>query len=71
MCKTLSKKTNKRFFVNVDPCAVYDMDNHWICDCGHWTTEDDDFHISIKQGLRQTAYVEIDYNGNRKICFDN
>jgi len=47
------------------------MDNHWICDCGHWTTEDDDFHISIKQGLRQTAYVEIDYNGNRKICFDN
>ena len=52
LCKTLTKKLKKKYFVKVDKDAVCDYDNHWICDCGHWTTGDDNYHVAIEQGLR-------------------
>ena len=49
----------KRYFVSVDCNTIYDLDNHWICDCGHWTTGEDNYHIPIQQGLRNTAYMGL------------
>ena len=52
ICKKLTKELNRKYFVNVDLKAVCDYDKYWICDCGSWTTGDDNFHIPIQQGLR-------------------
>ena len=71
LCKILSKKLEKRYFVKVSKNAICDSDNHWICDCGNWTTGEDNFHIPIQSGLRTVAYIEIDENNCRKICFDD
>lgn len=52
LCKTLTKGSIKRYFVSVSEEAVYDPKNGWICDCGHWTNGNDEYHIPISKGRR-------------------
>ena len=52
LCKTLTKKFHKRYFINVDKIAVYNSDNGWLCDCGLWTTGDDRYHVPIEKDKR-------------------
>jgi hypothetical protein len=52
VCKTLAKSSVNKYFVYVSEDAVYDFKNGWICDCGHWTTGNDEYHIPIAKGRR-------------------
>ena len=56
ICKTLSKKFNKKYFVKVYNDAVFNGDCGMVCDCGHWTFGDDQYHIPIKKDFREVYY---------------
>jgi hypothetical protein len=48
----LTKQNSKRYFVSFDENAIYDPEKGWICDCGHWTNGNDEYHIPIAKGRR-------------------
>jgi len=52
LCKLLTKKFHHKYFVKVAENSVYNVDDGWLCDCGHWTSGDDNFHVSIKKEKR-------------------
>ncbi|MBN1859926.1 MAG: hypothetical protein JW840_00535 [Candidatus Thermoplasmatota archaeon] len=35
--------------------AIYNRYYGWICDCGRWTTGNDDYHKELKRGTREIA----------------
>jgi hypothetical protein len=37
--------------------SVYNQDNGWLCDCGHWTTGDDNYHIPIEKAEREIYFI--------------
>ncbi|MCJ7570320.1 MAG: hypothetical protein MUO82_00360 [Candidatus Thermoplasmatota archaeon] len=53
LCKTLTKQTRKKYYVVVNENAVYNSVNGWICDCGHWTSGEDVYHIPIDKSKRE------------------
>jgi hypothetical protein len=57
LCKTMTKKTHYDCFVVCSDDSVYNSDYGMICDCGHWTFGDDDFHVPIRRDYRE-AYVK-------------
>ena len=56
LCKSLSKKFNKRYFVRINEKTVFNGDCGILCDCGHWTFGDDNFHKPIKKDYREVYY---------------
>ena len=56
--KILTKKYHKKYFVNTNRKSVYSSMNGWLCDCGKWTSGDDNYHIPINKGERQ-VYEEM------------
>lgn len=52
LCKILTKRNHKKYFVKVDKKSVYSLDNGWLCDCGHWTNGEDGYHVPIERGNR-------------------
>jgi hypothetical protein len=57
LCKTLTKKFSKQYFVKVYPEAVFNNDYGMLCDCGHWTFGQDSFHVPIRKDNRE-VYVK-------------
>ena len=53
LCKTLTKKFHKRHYVKLDRDTVFNSDCGILCDCGHWTFGDDNFHKVIKRDYRE------------------
>jgi hypothetical protein len=53
LCKILTKKFHKKYFVKVYKNAVCSCSNGWLCDCGHWTSGDDSYHVPIHRGERE------------------
>ena len=52
ICKPLTDQLKKKYFCSVSSDAVYLYKRGWICDCGRWTTGDDDFHFPISVACR-------------------
>ena len=52
LCKILTKKLGRKHFFEADDEAVYDSASGWICDCGHWTTGEDSYHIPVSKAKR-------------------
>ena len=46
-CLLLSIKKHKRYIIKASKKAIYSNDGGWICDCGNWTTGDDEKHIPL------------------------
>ena len=53
LCKTLTKKFNKKHYVKVSKEAVFNSNCGMLCDCGHWTFGDDHYHIPIQKDFRE------------------
>jgi len=52
LCKNLTKEMNKKCFVRADDDAVYHFLKGWFCDCEHWTTGEDNYHIPVVKAKR-------------------
>jgi hypothetical protein len=48
----MTKRNHKKHFCKVSKEAVYSALNGWLCDCGHWTNGEDNYHIPIEKGQR-------------------
>ena len=62
-CLELSERNNKTYIVKVSPNAIYCNKPGWICDCGEWTSGDDEKHIALQYGNRECYNSK---NENRK-----
>ena len=58
LCKTLTKKFNKKYFVKINDNTVFNSDCGVLCDCGHWTFGDDNYHKPIRKEYRDIYYRE-------------
>lgn len=46
-CLLLTIKNHKRWIIEASKEAIYCKKGGWICDCGNWTTGDDEKHVPL------------------------
>ena len=52
ICKILTEKNGKKYIVKTSKKSVYLNKYGWICDCGQWTSGEDENHIPLEKGQR-------------------
>jgi len=52
LCKTLTKRFHKPYYVVVSDDAIFNPDSGMLCDCGHWTFGDDLYHVPIRKDTK-------------------
>jgi len=52
-CLELSERNYRTYVVKADINAIYCSKSGWTCDCGEWTTGDDEKHIALRFGNRE------------------
>jgi len=52
-CLELSERNYEPYIIKVSTNAIYCNKSGWVCDCGEWTTGDDEKHTALRFGNRE------------------